>query len=308
MTKIIIAGIGGVGGYFGGLLAKHYYNHPEVEIHFVARGEHLQQIKNNGLKVIKGITEFIAEPKSVTNIPGDIGVADYIIVCTKSYDLEKVIEQLKPCINNNTVILPLLNGVDSKDKIKNLLPENIVADGCVYIVSRLKQPGVIEMSGKIESLFFGLNNYENNKFNFLEKLLKEAGVQATLTKDISTTVWEKFIFISPTATATSYFNRTIGEVMTNDDSLEMVTALIDEVILVAKAKGIKVADDIKEKSLHRLRSLPFETTSSMHSDFINIKPNTELQSLTGYVISTAKDYGISTPRFLTAYEKLNYTN
>ena len=100
MTKIIIAGIGGVGGYFGGLLAKKFYKSATAEINFIARGEHLKEIQNNGLKVITGETEFIAKPHIATNEPSEIGIADFIIVCTKSYDLEQTIKQLKPCIDS----------------------------------------------------------------------------------------------------------------------------------------------------------------------------------------------------------------
>ena len=151
-TKIIIAGIGGVGGYFGGLLAKHFYENENVEINFIARGQHLKEIQKSGLKVIKGKNEFIAKPNIATENPKEIGTADLIIISTKSYDLDTVIQQLRPCINKDTIILPLLNGVDSRDKIKNIYPDNLILDGCVYIVSRLKQAGVIENRGNIQTL------------------------------------------------------------------------------------------------------------------------------------------------------------
>ena len=89
-----IYGIGGVGGYFGGLLAKQFSESNEIEIYFLARGENLKQIQKNGLKVIKGDTQFIVKPKLATDNANEIGIADYIILCTKSYDLEKTIEQL----------------------------------------------------------------------------------------------------------------------------------------------------------------------------------------------------------------------
>ncbi len=200
-TKIIIAGIGGVGGYFGGLLANHFYENENVEINYFARGRHLKEIQNNGLKVIKGDSEFIAKPTLATDNPADIGIADFIIIATKSYDLETVIQQLRSCINQDTIILPLLNGVDSKERIKNMFPDNIVLDGCAYIVSRLKQPGVIENSGNIQTLYFGRDNAINERLLLLESLFKEADIEAFLSSSISTIIWEKFIFISPTATS-----------------------------------------------------------------------------------------------------------
>lgn len=303
-TKIIIAGIGGVGGYFGGLLAKHFWDKEHVEISFFVRGEHLKEIKNNGLKVIKGDSEFIAKPTLATDNPSEIGVADFIILATKSYDLETIIQQLQPCINQDTIILPLLNGVDSKERIKNILPNNIVLDGCVYIVSRLKQVGVIENIGNIQTLYFGLDNFVNDRLLLLENLFKEANIEASLSKNISTIIWEKFIFISPTATATSYFDKCIGELIADSEKLTTIATLIEEVKQLAKAKQIVISEDITEKTLNKLKALPFETTSSMHSDFKNNKPTNELNSLTGYVISEGRKYNLETPTYTNIFAEL----
>ena len=136
-TKIIIAGIGGVGGYFGGLLAKCFEEDEDVSVCFLARGAHLEVMRTNGLRVIKGSDEFVARPAVVSDKAEELGVGEVIVICTKSYDLEATIAQLKPCINEHTIILPLLNGVDSTERIKAMLPNTIVLQGCAYIVSRL---------------------------------------------------------------------------------------------------------------------------------------------------------------------------
>lgn len=303
-TKIIIAGIGGVGGYFGGLLAKHFCGREDVEINFIARGEHLKEIQKNGLKVIKGDNEFIAKPTLATDNPAFIGIANFIIIATKSYDLETIIQQLRPCINQETIILPLLNGVDSKERINIILPDNIVLDGCAYIVSRLKHSGVIENSGNIQTLYFGRDNVLNERLLLLESLFKEADIEAFLSSNISTIIWEKFIFISPTATATSYFDRSIGEILTDKEKLKTVVSLIEEVKQVAKAKEIIVSEDITEITLNKLKALPFETTSSMHADFTNNKPNNELKSLTSYVVREGQKYNLKMPTYIRTHEEL----
>jgi 2-dehydropantoate 2-reductase len=117
-TKIIIAGIGGVGGYFGGSLANYYAKDEHIEINFLARGSHLKEIQKNCLKIIKGKDEFTAKPTIASDNPSEIGIADFILICSKSYDIVAITLQLQPCIDQNTVILPLLNGVDNQQKIK----------------------------------------------------------------------------------------------------------------------------------------------------------------------------------------------
>lgn len=304
-AKIIVAGIGGVGGYFGGLLAKHFYDNANVEINFFARGKHLKEIQDNGLKVIKGDNEFVARPTIATDNPTEIGVADFIIIATKSYDLETIIQQLRPCINRDTVILPLLNGVDGKERIKKIFPDNIVLDGCAYIVSRLKHAGVIENSGNIQTLYFGLDNFVNDRLLLLENLLKEANVEASLSNNISTIIWEKFIFISPIATATSCFDKCIGELIADHEKLTTTTSLIEEVKQIAKVKRIVISDDITEKTLNKLKALPFETTTSMHFDFQKNNPNNELKSLTGYVVSEGQKNNLEIPTYIRMHAELN---
>lgn len=304
-TKIVIVGLGGVGGYFGGLLAKQFYENENIEISFVARGSHLQYIKSHGLKIIMGQDTWTVHPNIATDNASEIGTADLIVLCTKSYDLESTIPQLLPTINKDTIVLPLLNGVDSKDKIKNILPDNLVLDGCVYIVSRLIQDGIVENSGNIQKLFFGFNNWEDDRLLFFEDLFKRAGIDATLSQNISTIIWEKFIFLSPIATATSYFDQCIGDIISNPEKLAKLKILIEEVKRLAIAKQIHLDDDINEKTLQKLKALPYHATSSMHSDFKNNKPKTELQSLTAYVIDEGRKYNIETPMYGMMYSILS---
>jgi 2-dehydropantoate 2-reductase len=303
-TTIIIAGIGGVGGYFGGLLAKQFYRSDNIEVDFIARGENLATIQKNGVTVIKGNSQFIARPSIVTDNPSEIGIADFIIICTKSYGLEAIIQKLRPCINNETIILPLLNGVDSKERIHDILPDNIVLEGCVYIVSRLKQAGIVENRGNIQRLYFGLDNIVNEKLILLENLFNKAAIEASLSQNISTIIWEKFIFISPTATATSYFDLCIGELLGDTEKRLILTTLIEEVQQIAAARQIIIAEDITKKTLQKLEALPFETTSSMHSDFQQMKPDNELESLTGYVVREGQKYNLATPMYKAMYEKM----
>lgn len=301
-TKIIVAGIGGVGGYYGGLLAKKYAGSSEVEIYFVARGEHLKQIQNHGLKVIKGTEEFIARPALATDKVNETGIADYVIICTKSYDLEGVIEQLKPCIDGNTILLPLLNGVDAAERIRMILPGTTVLEGCVYIVASLKEAGVVENSGNSQLLYFGLDNITNDRLLLLEQLFRDAGIEAELSDSISAIVWEKFIYISAIATATSYFNCCIGKLL--ETHQETVISLIEEVKQIAIAKGITIEKEVTSRILRNLKSLPYEATSSMHRDYQNKKQKTEVESLTGYVVREGKKLNIETPVFSHQYKQL----
>lgn len=184
----------------------------------------------------------------------------------------------------------------------------MVLEGCAYIVSRIVQAGVIQNTGNIHTLYFGLDNYRNEQLRFFEKLLKQATIEATLSERISSIIWEKYIFISPTATATAYYDTCIGELLSNKEYFETVSALIHEVQQIANVKRIEIPDDIIEITLKKLKSLPFDSTSSMHSDFIQKKAVTELESLTGYVLKEGLKNNIATPMYSKVYEGLTRRN
>ncbi len=310
-TKIVIVGLGGVGGYFGGFLAKKYAENPDIEIYFVARGEHLKKVKENGLTLITENDTFQIFPTLATDRVMEIGTADYIIMTPKSYDLDATVSQIKPMIGTNTIILPLLNGIDNSDRIRALLPETEVWDGCCYIVAKLKEPGVVENSGDIHRIVFGYKNQTSEKLLAFEKLLKEAGIEAEFHADILTAIWKKFFFISTSASLTSYFDVSYGELVNDDFRRNMLVEISNELILVANAEGIAIDNSEIDKLIHQFEKLSKGTTTSMHRDFQAGK-NTEVNSLTGIVVELGKKHGIPTPVYEKVYrellDRLNKTN
>ncbi len=303
MRKILIAGIGGTGGYFGGKLAAHFADSVDVEVSFLCRGENLEAIRKDGLFVKTGEESFTAHPKIISATPADFGSVDLLICCTKSYNLEETLLQLRSCIDQNTVILPLQNGVDSFERASSLYPQNEIWKGCVYIVSRLASPGVVVDSGNLRRLLFGAVNGHSEKLARAEQIFTSAGISATHPPDIVATVWEKFSFISPLATATSYLNQNVGQLLADEKSSKLLNSLMEEFSAVAKGKGIFLAQDSMEKSWERLRTLPFETTSSMHSDVRSGK-QTEVETLTGYIVREASQLGVKCPSYQMIYKKL----
>ncbi|UUF13879.1 MULTISPECIES: ketopantoate reductase family protein [Flavobacterium] len=299
MKRIGILGLGGVGGYFGGLLAKAYQKSDDVEIIFIARGETQKAIAENGLKIVTDDSEMIVRPNLVSNDPSEIGVLDYLICATKTYDIEESFTSLKSCIKKETIILPLYNGVDAQERIKKILPDNEVLQGCVYIVSMIFSPGTIRRIGFYEKLFFGSKTASFLKMEELQNILQKAKIESYLVENIEETVWEKFIFISALASATSYLNQNIGEILSNSESKVTYIELLHEIEDVAQAKGLKLPHDIVAQSIQKLEKSPKEATSSMHRDLLAGK-NTEALSLTQFVVNEGKKYGVKTP----LYEKI----
>jgi 2-dehydropantoate 2-reductase len=296
--RIAIAGIGGVGGYLGGKLAAKYAGSPNIEIIFIARGENLNAISSNGLKLITGQGEETAYPSIVTDQPGTLGTVDLIVCCVKSYDLEKSLMLFKNCISDRTIIIPFLNGLDAADNIKKIFPGIHVLEGCAYIMSRLIAPGIVKEAGDPPQFYFG-DGYEKENAERICAIFKAAGINAGAPVDISLMLWEKFLFNSPLATILSCYDLWLGDILKNQGYKETLIALMTELKAVAEAKGIVFPENIIQKFLEKMAALPYESTTSMHTDFKNGK-KTELNSITGYVITLGKALNVPTPN----YEKM----
>ena len=294
-TRIAILGIGAVGGYFGGLLAEKYLNSEDIEIIFIARERTIKIVKEKGLKIITPQEEKIIFPHLVTDNPEEIGQIDYLICCVKSYDLAESLIPLKSCIHSQTILLPLLNGVDAKEIIHSVLPQANVWDGCVYIISRLIEPGIISEGGKIHSLYFG-SLKSDEKLKHFHSILLSAEIDSHLSENITLTVWEKFIFISVVASLTSYLNIPIGPILENENHKQLALKLLTEIKAVAQAQKIILPNTIIEKTLATMERMPYETTSSMHSDFKK-GGKTEYRSLTEYVVKLGRDLNVETPEY-----------
>lgn len=304
MTKILIAGVGGVGGYFGGLLARAYEKSRDVEVCFLARGAHLLEIQTNGLTVIEDQVEFVVRPARATDNATELGVVDYVLLCTKSYDLQPLLEQLRACTDEHTVIVPLMNGVDSKEIIQKYYPTNVLAEGCVHIAARYIAPGRISKTGTTAKLFFGIPNETNLRLEELEKLLLQAGIAAKCSTSILNIIWEKYIFISAFATATSFYDGPVGFVLEDRTRREAIHQLFTEATSLAVKMGITVPESFPDRLLQRLKTIPPEATSSMHSDYIGKKGKTEVESLTGYVVREGGKWSVETELFGKMYAGL----
>lgn len=149
ISNICVYGAGGVGGFFGGQLAHYSHSHRDFpDVHFVARGEHLARIRKQGLTLKKGDETLQCVPASATDDFGAVPACELIMIAVKGYDLQSVIETLEPALEHDTMLLPLLNGVDIYDRIRSVTQKGIVLPACVYVGTHIESPGVVRQKGE----------------------------------------------------------------------------------------------------------------------------------------------------------------
>lgn len=301
--KIAVIGLGGVGGYLGCLLADAY---PHVS--FVARGSRYSSIAEHGLILHSDYRgERTIHPERIVQTTTELEPQDYIFICVKNYSLDSVCQTLHHCITDHTVIVPVMNGADPGDRTRQNLPQGIVVDSLIYIVSFANADYSITQQGDFANLFVGIQHaseYEKEVSNQVCQLLNNAGIDCQAVLDIQTEIWRKYILNCAYNVETAFYNLPIGQLRTDPQKSAEYEALVNEAFQVARAKGVQVTDSHRNAIIHRFyHELADNATSSLQRDVVAGNP-TELETFSGYIIKQAHKLKIPVPVSERMYYKL----
>jgi len=287
--NIVVVGAGGVGGYFGGKLAQAGFN-----VTFVARGNTLKAIKTNGLKVKSVNGDFTVHPKATDDFK-DIKNPDLVILGVKSWQIEAVALQLKDIITKNTIVLPLQNGADNADRLRNILPHKNVLDGLCKIVSKIEAPGVIDHFAFEPEIVFGEYDKENTKrVQKVSAMFEKAEIKNRVSDDIHLDIWKKFLFIATISGIGAMTRSVFGVIRADDELRQIMYQTANEIVAIANAKGVGLSNDDIEMVLKVVDNLNYKTTASMQRDIMEGRPS-ELDNFNGYIVRQGKDLHITTP-------------
>ena len=296
--KIVVFGAGAVGGYFGGKIAQAGYN-----VTFVARGKHLKVIENKGLQVKSIYGDFVVYPNVTDNLD-EIETPDLIILAVKSWQVVDIAKQLKPIISEKTMVLPLQNGADNADKLRDVLNHQNVLSGLCKIVSKLDAPGVINHFAYDPEIIFG--EYDNNKterVRLIKAVFDKAGFRNGIADDIHLEIWKKFLFIA-TVSGVGAITRSVFGVMREDDGIRQILyQTANEIVAIANAKGIALHNNHVEMVMKVIDNLDFNTTASMQRDIMEGRPS-ELEAQNGAVVRLGQEVGVDTPSNAFIYNSL----
>ena len=305
--RIVVVGLGGVGGVVGGRLAAGLAGSPEHEVIFWCRGETLSAIKKKGLELLGNDGAITVRPSLATYNVDEVKPADLLIFATKNYHLEAAASELSEAANSKTVVLPLLNGVSAVAALEKQLPQCDVLGGCVYVSAHVELPGIVKQAGAVQRIIFGkkgISEAENlTRYGAIDQALRKSGISITLTERIDVEMWSKLVFLSPFAGVTTLSKHSISEALSNEESFGTVKLMIDEIEALARAKNIDLPKNIAELTIEKARSFPPLTKTSMQVDQEKDKL-TELESLIGYVCREGKTANISMPAYDTVYDGL----
>lgn len=287
--NIVVYGVGGVGGFFGGKLTNAGFN-----VTFIARGKNLEAIREKGLQIKSIQGDFHVYPRVTDNIR-EISSPDLIILAVKSWQIDAIAKQLKHIVSVDTMILPLQNGADNADRLRDVLPHNNVLAGLCKIVSKIESPGIISHFEYEPEVIFG--EYDNSKSDRMLKLkavFDKAGFKNIHSNNIQLDIWKKFLFIA-SVSGLGGITRSVFGVMREDQNIrKLLYQTANEIMGVANAKGIPLEKSHVDGAIAIVDRMEFNTTASMQRDFMEGKPS-ELQNFNGYIVEQGKQLGIPTP-------------
>ena len=297
--NVCVVGVGGVGGYFGGELTHAFSSKPDssVNIFFVARGMHLEAIKQNGL-VLKSpeFGSISCRPMLATERINDLPEIDIFLITVKGYDLMDVATSIRDQIKQNTVILPPLNGADIQEKLRSKIKTGIILPACVYLSARIEEPGVVVHIGKPGKIIFGRDpEHPNYTPDELFRLFEKSSIDYEWKDDANPAIWEKYIFIASFGLISARYNRPLGEILEEPSLKEEVIGIMNEIYSIALKRNIRLPDGVVDLSLKKAGMFPRDTQTSLQRDIHQKKGKSELELFGGTIIDLGKKLGLPTP-------------
>jgi 2-dehydropantoate 2-reductase len=288
--RIAVMGSGGLGGFFGGRLAKG-----GADVVFVARGAHLAALKTSGLSIESPDESFTLPSVQATDDPASIGPVDLVLFTVKLWDTEAAARAVSPIVGKSTAVVSLQNGVQKDDMLRPIVGAPALMGAIAQIATTIARPGVIAQTGTMQRLVFG--EFDGSRSARAEAFLAaclKGGIKAEISTDITREIWQKFVFLVGLSALTCATRCTIGPVRENPLTRAMLLGVMAEVVAVGRAHGVAVPDAFAADRLAFIDTLPAGMVASMFHDLAAGR-RLELPWLSGGVVDLGAMVGVPTP-------------
>ena len=287
--KAAVMGAGGVGGYFGGLLARAGH-----EVTFVARGPHLAAIRERGLRVESANDGNFTALGGAVDDTSRAGFHDLVLFNVKMYHNPRAIEASRPMMGPGSVVLTLQNGIDNGDQLAEAFGPSRVMIGSAYMEGRISEAGVVTQGGPGTANFGELQPGITSRGQELHRLFQEAGWRVELQENMPGMLWKKFAYIAGSAAVNAATNSVYGEMRTLPETRALIQGAIEEALAVGRARGAPIMEDSLEWAMNSLDNFPAQGRASLAKDFTDGRP-VELEGLTGTLVRMGREAGVPTP-------------
>jgi len=291
ILKIAIVGAGGVGGYLAAKLTQNNY-----DVTLIVKDKYLATFRGNGLTVHdykEG--EFTVCPYTVSTL--DTEIFDVVFIATKSCDYESACKSIKNAIDKNTLIIPLSDGLGVTSSLSKYLPNCIIGEGLIHIISESASVGKIHR----KSFTFYLQieaKVENINLKILEQILNDSNLRTTITKNLRYDRWKKYLFTATMSMLTTYFDKPIGYIF--NEQLELTVDILLEIQKIANKKDVNITNKDIEKTINQASHVEYETKTAMQIDF-KTSSKSEFNLLVEYIIEESLRLDLEIPHIEKIY-------
>lgn len=300
--RVIIYGAGALGCFFGARLQQKGH-----DVTYIARGAHLQAMQQNGLRIESRSGSFHVDCVDATDTPEDVAPGDLILFAVKTYDVEAVLPSVGGLLQDETAIMTVQNGVWAQTRLAEAFGAERILPGVVMLPADIKAPGVIRTPAEAELGGITFGPYNGGSTETAEKIrdaFEASGIPVTLSQDIWRSLWEKFIRLSAYSAVTVSTRLNIGATQVSEPTRELLRALIEETVAVARASHPSLPEDAADSAYDFLMGLPADIHASMLDDLLRGK-RIELDWISGEVMRRGRALGIATPCHAFAYAVLS---
>jgi 2-dehydropantoate 2-reductase len=287
--RVAVLGSGGIGGYYGTLLARSGH-----DVAFIARGAHLEAMQGRGLTVRTSEGESTI-PVTASVDTAAVGTVDLVLFSVKSYDTATAAQALTPLMARDTAVITFQNGLDNVEAIVSVAGSEAVLAGAVYVAVQLVEPGaILRMGGEGKVVFGELSGPVTERVQRIAEAFRQSGIPHEVTTDIQRVLWDKFLFITGVGGVTALARSSIGPLVASAAGRGLLHAACAEIVAVAQAEGGHLLPAAVDAVLAQAATLPARWRSSMARDLEEGR-RLEVDALSGAVVRRGIKHGIPTP-------------
>ncbi|GAA3751238.1 ketopantoate reductase family protein [Terriglobus aquaticus] len=299
--RILVVGAGAVGGYYGGRLAQ-----AGRDVTFLLRDRRAAQIRERGLNLISPRGDVTLHPAIVSaeQLRSAAQPYDLILLSTKSYALDAAMDDFAPAVGSNTLVLPLLNGMQHLDTLDARFGREHVLGGTVRIMAEVLPNGDVWQHNPLDQLTFGFRPATVDNAARAAQILEQLtvhGFSTTNSPDVVADMWQKWWLLAAIGTACVLSDASLGEARRTVGGEEFNRAVLDECMAVATANGHAPRAELIEEMRTRFADPDSTVTSSMYRD-MKAGGEVEADQILGDLIRRAN--GVPTPLLRAAFVRL----
>ncbi|KAB2452347.1 2-dehydropantoate 2-reductase [Bacillus sp. CH126_4D] len=296
--RILVLGAGGVGGFFGGRLVEK-----GEDVTFLVRSKRKKQLEERGL-VIRSINgDFSFQPKLITK-ENRTAPFDVILFSTKAYHLNEAIQDVKPFVGENTVIIPLLNGIAHVSLLQKEFGEEKVIGGLCFIETTLNDQGEIVQTSAANRLVFGeIKSHDSERIQHISKAFAGTKSSFVLSENITQDMWHKYLFITVMSGVTTLMRAPIGPIRESEGGRDFIQNLFEECVQIMRFIGAPIKEDIAQEHMKTIDKISYNMKSSMQRD-MEKGSSVEGTHLQGYLLDLAEQFSVEAPLLGAVYQNL----